>query len=174
MSPHRVWAALPYAVLLAVAAWFYNLATNIQYAHRPDTLGPDFWPRIALAAMMVICTVQVARLLLFGRADDKGFIELMEDEEDTAARSNLLLGLGMVLTIAYGASVTILGFLLATFLFLVLFMYLGRYRAHFVIWASSAAGIVLLTLLFQKVVYVSLPRGIPPFDQLTDLLLSLF
>jgi putative tricarboxylic transport membrane protein len=174
MSPHRVWSALPYAVLLAVAAWFYNLAASIQYAHRPDTLGPDFWPRIALAAMMVICTVQVARLLLFGPASDKGFIDMTDDEEDSASRSTLLLGLGMVLTTAYGASVTILGFLLATFLFLVLFMYLGRYRAHFAILASSAAGILLLTVLFQKVVYVSLPRGIPPFDRLTDLVLSLF
>jgi hypothetical protein len=166
--------ALPYAVLLAVAAWFYNLAVGIQYDHRPDTLGPDFWPRVVLAAMMVICTAQVARLLLFGHASDRGLIAEMDDEEDAEPRSNRLLALGMVLTIAYGASLQIVGFLLATFLFLVLFMYTGRYRGHPAIWLSSAAGIVVLTLMFQKVVYVSLPRGIPPFDRLTDLLLSLF
>jgi putative tricarboxylic transport membrane protein len=174
MSTQRVWMALPYAVLLAVAAWFYNVAVNIQYAHRPGTLGPDFWPRILLLALMLICTVQVGRLLLFGAPADKGFIEEMEDEEDTGPRSNLLLGLGMVLTVAYGALVTTLGFLIATFLFLVLFMYVGRYRAHPAIWVSSAAGILALTLLFQKVVYVSLPRGVPPFDRITDLALSLF
>jgi putative tricarboxylic transport membrane protein len=174
MSTQRVWMALPYAILLAVAAWFFKLATGIQYDHRPDTLGPDFWPRIVLGAMMVICTVQVARLLLFGRVTDRTFIEEMEDEEDAAPRSNLLLALGIVLTVAYGALVTVLGFLLTTFLFLMLFMYVGRYRAHLAIWLSSAAGILLLTLLFQKVVYVSLPRGIPPFDRITDLVLSLF
>jgi putative tricarboxylic transport membrane protein len=174
MTTQRVWMALPYAVLLAVAAWFTNLAAGIQYAHRPDTLGPDFWPRIVLAAMMALCAVQLARLLLGGRPADKGLIEAMDDEEDAAPRSNVLLGLGMVLTLAYGALVTTLGFLVATFLFLVLFMYVGRYRVHPAIWLSSAGGILLLTLLFQKVVYVSLPRGVPPFDHVTDLVLSVF
>lgn len=174
MSTQRVWMALPYAVLLAVAAWFYNVASAIQYAHRGDTLGPDFWPHVALAAMMIICAMQIARLLLFGRAAETGFIEGINADEEEAPRSNLLLGLGLVLTIAYGASLTILGFLISTFLFMVLFMYLGRYRGHLAIWLSSLVGVLALMVLFQKVVYVSMPRGIPPFDHLTDLFLALF
>jgi putative tricarboxylic transport membrane protein len=174
MSTQRVWMALPYAVLLAVAAWFYNIAIAIRYAHRGDTLGPDFWPRVALAAMMIVCTVQIARLLLFGPTAETGFIEGGAEEEDEAPRSNWLLGLGMVLTVAYGASLTILGFLISTVLFMLLFMYLGRYRGHLALWLSSVAGVLALTVLFQKVVYVSLPRGIPPFDRLTDFFLALF
>jgi putative tricarboxylic transport membrane protein len=174
MLSQRVWMALPYALLLALAAWFYRLAGAIQYAHQGSNLGPDFWPRMALAAMMAICAVQAARILLLGRLDDPPPIGAELDDEDEASRSNLLLAAGVALTVAYGASVTILGFLLATVLFMALFMYAGRYRAHLTIWLSSLLGSVLLVVLFQKVVYVSLPRGVPPFDRVTDFLLGLF
>jgi hypothetical protein len=174
MFAHRVWSALPYAVLLAFAAWFYRIAGHITYNHQGDNLGPDFWPRMALAAMMIICLVQGARLLIFGRADEEPAITAEPAEESEAPRSHLLLGLGLLLTIGYGAFVPILGFALATFLFMALFMYAGGYRRHLVIWLWSLIGTAALVLLFQKVVYVSLPRGTAPFDGVTDLLLSMF
>jgi hypothetical protein len=175
MHLHRMWQAFPYAVLLAIAAWFYRLAGDIEYTRQGNNLGPDFWPRMALAAMMIICVVQAARLLLFGEVRDKPVIsEIDEGAEDDAPRSTVLLLLGVVLTVAYGASVTTLGFVTASFLFMVLFMYAGRFFSHLTIWLSSFVGAAVLTLLFQKVVYVSLPRGMPPFDHVTDLLLGLF
>jgi hypothetical protein len=56
-------------------------------------------------------------------------------------------------------------------LFLAAFIYLGRYRRHAVIWAFSSAMTVLMGVLFLRVAYVSLPRGIPPFDRISDLFL---
>jgi putative tricarboxylic transport membrane protein len=173
MRAQRAWMALPYVILLSVAAWFYRMAGDIVFTHRGSTLGPDFWPRIALAGIMIICLVQTARILIFGRVDDKtGVIDL--DESDEEPRSNLLLASGVILTVAYGESVMTLGFLISTFVFMLLFTYLGRYRSHLAIWLSSAIGTVVLVVLFQKVVYVSLPRGVAPFDRVTDLLLGLF
>mgnify|MGYP005839322789 CR=1 FL=1 len=173
MPLQRISAAFPYAVMLALAAWFYHLAVNIEYTQRGDYLGPDFWPRLALGFMMVICTVQIARLVISGRADDAPVIDASEDEPDEP-RSNVLLAIGLILTLAYGALVTILGFFLATLAFMVLFIYAGRYRRHRVVWLSSIIGTVIALIAFQRVVYVSLPRGVPPFDQVADLLLSLF
>jgi len=173
MLSQRIWLAFPYAALLVLAAWFYRLAGDFQYARQGNNLGPDFWPRAVLAAIMIICVVQGARLLLAGRAPDKPSIGAVE-EDDEAPRSNLLLAAGFALTVAYGALVTVLGFLIATFAFLVLFMYAGNYRSHATIWLSGLIGTLLLTFLFQKVVYVSLPRGVPPFDRLADTLLALF
>jgi hypothetical protein len=165
--------ALPYAVLLSVAAWFYRLAGAIAYTHRGDNLGPDFWPRIALAAIMIICVIQGGRLLIFGRASDKSsVIDLDGEEEDEAPRSGVLLAAGLGLTIAYCLTMPILGFLISTALFLALFMYVGRYRAPVPILLSSLGGALATLVLFQKVVYVSLPRGISPFDGLADLILK--
>jgi putative tricarboxylic transport membrane protein len=174
MTAQRVWMALPYAALLALAAWFYKLATTIEYQHQGSNLGPDFWPRMVLAAMMVICIVQGARIMLFGQAGGHALIDTAMEDEEEGPKSNVLLAAGVVLTLAYGALVTILGFLISTFLFMVLFMYAGRYRSHRAIWLSSLAGVVVLMLVFQKFVYVSLPRGVPPFDSVGDFLLALF
>ena len=173
MRAQRLWMALPYAVLFAVVAWFYRLAGQIVYTHRGDNLGPDFWPRVALAAIMIICAIEGGRLLILGRGErDAGLIDF-EQHEDEAPRSGFLLVAGLVLTVAYGVAMPVLGFLIATFFFLALFMYAGRYRSHRTIWVTSLAGALVTLILFQKVVYVSLPRGVPPFDGPADLILKL-
>ena len=69
MRSERLWIALPYAVIFAVTAWFYQLAGEIEFTRRGDYPGPDFWPRMALAVMMIICVVQFGRLLFFGRSE---------------------------------------------------------------------------------------------------------
>lgn len=68
----------------------------------------------------------------------------------------------------YAVLVPVLGFILGTFLFLAAFMYVGRYRAHATIWATSAVVTILCGVLFLRIAYVSLPRGIEPFDRITD------
>ncbi|WP_088348573.1 MULTISPECIES: tripartite tricarboxylate transporter TctB family protein [Rhodomicrobium] len=174
MFSQRLSMALPYAILFAIAAWFFYLAGQFRFTPRGDNIGPDFWPRLALGAMMAICLVQGVRLVLTGRDDEPGLTEGFAAEDGAAPRSSLLLAAGVTLTLAYGALVTVLGFLIATFAFMVLFSYAGHLRAHRTIWLSSALGAGLIVILFQKVVYVSLPRGIPPFSHLTDLFLGLF
>jgi putative tricarboxylic transport membrane protein len=61
-----------------------------------------------------------------------------------------------------------LGFLLSTFLFLAAFMYVGRYRRHAMVWGASAIITLMAALIFMRLAYVSLPRGVPPFDAVTD------
>jgi putative tricarboxylic transport membrane protein len=172
----RLWMAAPYTILILFAGWLYLIAGSIEFSPQGDNLGPDFWPRAVLMAMMAICAAQVARILFFadtdaeGASDDPAFAE----EAEEPPRSYSLLVSGFALTVAYGALLTLLGFLTATALYLAVFMYVGRYRAHLAIWISSVAGAVLLTLIFQKIVYVSLPRGAFPFDHVTDAVLRLF
>jgi putative tricarboxylic transport membrane protein len=175
----RIWAALPYAVLLVAAAVFYDIAGNIQFQAQPGTLGPDFWPKAALALMGLVCLYEIARALLFGNTTEThGIADALEgneeEGEEEAPRRPVLLAAGGALTLAYGAFITILGFPLATFIYLVAFMYLGGYRAHATIWLSSLVGIVVIANLFLNVVYVSLPRGFPPFDRVTGIIISMF
>ncbi len=173
---------IPYFVGLAAAAVLYYLANNITYTARPGQLGPDFWPRIAIGIMAVPCLYQIVRLLIFGSADSgiQGIGEHLEDdglgeteaEVQGSRKPHLLLG-GIVLTLAYAVLVQKLGFLLASYIFLILFMYLGGIRNHVAIWASSTIGMLLFAFIFLKVVYVSIPRGEPPFDQVTQFVMDL-
>lgn len=175
----RVSAALPYAALLAVAAVLYRLADQFDVAARPGQLGPDFWPKLAIGLLGIVSLVELVRALVSPRHDEvHGIADQLEAvepvDEELADRSLPLLLGGMALSVGYAVSLGVIGFPLATFVFLVAFMYLGRFRRHNMIWLSSFIGAALLSFLFLKVVYVSLPRGIAPFSIVTDTIISLF
>lgn len=175
----RFKAALAYFVGLAIAAYLYHLAGSITYPRRPGQLGPDFWPKIAIGMVAGICLYEIAKAFLLGdaRAGVQGIAEHLEADDEkgathSRARFPLLLG-GIVLTLGYVVLVPILGFLLSSYFFLILFMYLGGIRNHVAVWGVSTAGMLLFSLVFLKIVYVSLPRGIPPFDQVTQFVMDL-
>lgn len=175
MRDARLRAALPYGVLLAAAAWLFVLAGQTDTPARPGQLGPDAWPRAAVVLMAGVCVFQIAKAVM-GRPgrEVRGLGDSLDESEaeDDAPRRPVLLLLGIALTLAYGALVTTLGFPLATAGFLVAFMYLGGSRSHLAIWLSSLIGVALISFLLLRVVYVSLPRGLPPLDRITDLIVS--
>jgi hypothetical protein len=170
MTKGTLRAALPYVVGLGVAALLFHYAQQIDYTPRPGALGPDFWPKAAIALMAIVCLIEIARVLLGFKAEAHGVAEVLEAgaEEEEAPKYPWLLAGGIVLVIVYAFVVDTLGFLLSTFLFLACFMYLGRYRKHLVVWGTSLAITLLAALLFIRIAYVSLPRGEPPFDAITD------
>jgi hypothetical protein len=90
-----------------------------------------------------------------------------EEEEKSASYPMLLVG-GIVLMGVYAVAVPYLGFIFGTFLFLAAFMYVGGFRAHRTIWLTSALVTIACGVLFLRVAYVSLPRGIEPFAYATD------
>lgn len=171
MDKAAVRSTLPYVVGLAVAAVLFYFAQQIEFTPRPGSLGPQFWPKMAIGLMAVVCLFEIVRGLLGLKTEAQGVEEVLEQaevEEDPAKTYPWLLIGGVVLVAVYAIVVDILGFLLSTFLFLAAFMYLGRYRRHVAIWATSAGITLAAALIFMRFAYVSLPRGEPPFDAFTD------
>jgi hypothetical protein len=162
---------LPYLVGLLLAAAMFVYIDRLDYTHRPGQLGPDTWPKLAILLMAAASSFEIVRRLVRGAALTRGVIDLLVHEDDGGeagiARPWMLAG-GIALVAAYAVLVTTLGFVLDTFLFFVAFMYLGGYRNHAAIWAISAGVTVLIGVLFLRVAYISLPRGEPPFDRVTD------
>lgn len=173
MDKSAIRSAFPYAVGLVVAALLYRYAQQIEYTSRPGALGPDFWPKIAIGLMALMCAYEIVRIFAGSRSEAHGVADAFE-EEDAEVRAAppqkypWHLAAGVVLVVVYAFVVNTLGFLLSTFLFLSIFMYLGRYRNHAVIWATSAVITLVVALIFMRFAYVSLPRGVPPFDAVTD------
>lgn len=161
--------AVPYLLAVAVAAGLYLLTLAFP-PPRPGTLGGAFWPRAAIALMAIAALWELIVIVRGAAARERR----IDEEPDAAdARHPLLLAGGIVLVVAYAAAITTLGYVLASFLFLVAFMYLGGYRRHRVIWASAVLGIIAVAFVFLKIVYVSLPRGVPPFEGWMQSLLRL-
>ena len=163
-------AILPYLIGLALAVALYVYAGQIDYTPRAGELGPAVWPRLAIVLMGVSCAFEIVRKLVGSSAEARGITETLDRESELADEKKypvLLIG-GVVLLSAYAMAVPFLGFLLSTFIFLVAFMYLGRYRNHHAVWTASVVVTILCGVLFLRVAYVSLPRGIAPFDRVTD------
>ena len=161
----------PYVIGLAIAVALYIYAGTFEYTPRAGTLGPNVWPCLAILLMGASCLFELTRRLIIGNKDVVGFMEAFdrepEAEESQPAYPRRVIG-GVVLMGVYAMLVPILGFVLGTFLFLAAFMYIGGYRAHGVIWGASATVTIFCGILFLRIAYVSLPRGIEPFDRVTD------
>jgi putative tricarboxylic transport membrane protein len=164
MAMEKIKQIIPYAVGLLVSAYFYVLACQFGVVTRAGNLGPDFWPKLLLGLTMAACLYEIAKIALFHRGkaleDDAG-----EEKAEAPKRYPGLLLIGTVMTVAYVYFLNILGFILCTFLYLALFMVVGRYRKVWVIAANSGIGTLLFVVIFMKVVYVSLPLGEGPFQQ---------
>ena len=170
MEKNAIQSAFPYVVGLAVAAVLFYFAQDIQYTPRPGMLGPAFWPKLAIGLMAAVCLFEIARVFAGFKSEAYGVADALEKdgaEEEARTYPRLLIG-GIVLVTVYAVVVDFLGFLLSTFLFLAAFMYLGRYRNHVAVWSTSAVVTMLSALIFIRFAYVSLPRGVPPFDAVTD------
>jgi putative tricarboxylic transport membrane protein len=164
-------AMVPYLVGLAIAAALFVYMGHLDYTARPGQLGPATWPRLVIGLMAAACLLEIARVAIGGKAAPRGIAAPLEEAGETEsepARFPALVAGGIALVGLYAVLVPVLGFLLATFLFIAAFMYLGRYRRHGAVWAISTAVTVLVGILFLRIAYVSLPRGVPPFDRITD------
>ena len=151
---------------------------------RPGTLGPDAWPKMAAlligAAALYELVRQAASSGRGRNGDDSadGFISGIAEgdvpvEPEEGEINNVMLLAGIALTVAYALVLPVFGFMLASFLLLVIFMYLGGVRQHLIVWGTAAMGILVFAFIFLKIAYISLPRGVPPFSHVTDLVTTI-
>jgi hypothetical protein len=162
--------ALPYVIGLGIAVGLFIHLGNIDYTPRPGTLGPETWPRAAVVLMAAACLFEIVRIAAGGAVVTERADELDDADVGEQRHPRLIVG-GILLVGLYAVMLGVLGFPIATLLFLAAFVYLGRYRRHGVIWSFSALMTLFMCVLFLRVAYVSLPRGIPPFDRAADLFL---
>ncbi|MEP7062552.1 MAG: tripartite tricarboxylate transporter TctB family protein [Betaproteobacteria bacterium] len=181
----RLRAIAPYVVVLAIATWLFDVALHFRFSPRAGSLGPGLWPRAILALTIIVCVMRIGYGLFARRAAiESGTGDLLHDvaagipqaagpAAPPAPRYPLLLLVGIALTIAYVALLGTLGFALATFAYMAAMMAIGRYRRRGVIVVVALLGSLVLMFIFMKIVYLSLPIGVAPFDTVSLTLMKL-
>lgn len=181
--------AAPYAIVGIGAGALYAVAARIAYPAREGTLGPDFWPKLVLALIIIVCVYEIVRIVVLRRrAEVEGVLGSVLGDAAAAVvppgeggspatvsgerHPWLLLG-GIAITVAYVALVQRLGFALATVVYLATFIAVGGYRRWGVIAAVSTIGTLAIMFFFMRVVYVSLPLGQGVFQQVSLALMQL-
>lgn len=156
MRRWRVAAPLS-GVALAAALW--ATTGSLSDLAREGSLGPGFWPRLALLGLGLACLAKAWEELRRGGRAAPG------EGPDAISTPKLLAGIALLLL--YAALAPVLGFPLTTVAFVVAFMALGGARSAAGLAASAVIGTVLLVYVFVSVVYVPLPKGDGPFETLT-------
>lgn len=155
----------PLLIFLA-AVYFYFLAGQIDDPPGPDQLGAAFWPKMILIFLMVSCGIKAAEILKAGRSRDAGTTQgVPPSEVDTPKLAAMIV---MIIAAVY--FMDLIGFPLANFLFLLVFMRIAGLRRKGPLLLSASLGTVFLLYLFVKIVYLPLPKGQWFFDDITILL----
>lgn len=174
MNLARLKRAAPYAIILAVGAYLYDVAVHFDYQQVPDRIGPDAWPRIILVLLMAICAGQVAKLVFWrkgGKVEEvHGGAQEQGDESGlhlSAQEKPRLAWAGIALTFIYLYAFEWIGFFGASVVYLLLLMFVGGYRRVLPGLVISVAASLGFVFVFMKIVYVSLPLGRGPFLELS-------
>ena len=167
-APWSLWLSmLPEVVLFAVAAYLFIVARNFKYVGQPDQIGPSFWPQVICVGIAIGALVRIGQKLWSG---ERWVAQDAASETDEVRMPRVALGIALVGS--YIVGMLFLGYILATALFLIVFIYLGGQRKWYVIPLGIASSLVF-AYVFLKVVYIALPSGVGVFDQLTVLLYEL-
>ena len=164
VSPGPVWKSLagPLLILL-VAVYFYFLAGKIDEPPGPEQLGAAFWPKMILIFLMASCGMKAGEILM--ARGKKSAEETPAGPLPAVDHLKLAAMIAMVIAAVYFMDV--IGFPLANFLFLLLFMRIAGLRKKWPLFLTSALGTIFLLYLFVKIVYLPLPKGQWFFDDMT-------
>ena len=159
---------VPEVVLLVAAVYLFVAAGNFRQVGNPDQLSPGFWPQVLCVGIVIGTLVRIGQKFRARKRPIVGRVVAEADEDMRMPR----VALGIALVVGYIISMLFLGYILATALFLIAFIYLGGQRKWYVIPLGLVSSVVF-AYVFLKVVYIALPSGIGVFDQLSVILYQL-
>ena len=160
----------PFVILFGAALFLFSLTLQFDFPHAPGRLGPDIWPQAIIVLLMLTCAIGLVRNFVVRAtpsADAAQPSDALAEAEDEAPSRYGLVAFGFALFLLYPVALEYLGFLVATFVLMTLFMWIGQWRSVLGVLATSATGTLVLFYLFRGVVYVSLPLGTGPFKELS-------
>jgi putative tricarboxylic transport membrane protein len=147
---------------LLLALLLLGATRGLDDVAREGQLGPGFWPRLVLGGLALTCA---ARLVLAWRT--RAAREAAAGRDDAPPLAPTQLGGAIGLILLYVLVAPVAGFPLATAAFIAAFMAVAGARSPAAIAATAAAGTVGLLYVFVRIVYLPLPKGAGPFEDLT-------
>jgi len=145
-------------VVLAIVLFWHT--RGLDDVAQTGQLGPGFWPRLVLIGLGA---ASLAKLVL----DVRSVRRAADVTVERPAISPPLLVAGIATIVLYVVAAPLLGFALATMLFVAAFMALAGARSAAAIVATSVLSTVVILYVFIKVVYLPLPKGAGAVENVT-------
>jgi len=161
IAPELVALAVCVALLIATA----GMTTS---AGGP---GPAFYPRLLGGLLVIALLVRIGQQLRSHRRESEGHAPETAGGEpsdfDPALISDRRVWAAVAFTVAYIIATMYLGWPIATFVFVVAFLWVAGKRNLAITIPVAAALAIAFTFIFVKAVYMALPTGVGVFDSMT-------
>lgn len=181
--------AAPFMMVFGVGVWLWTVANDFAISTTLGRAGPDLWPKIILVLLIGAALWGVLEAALKSRSNNDTSIlitnatrsagheedarkDLEGDAADGEKRPAFAM-LGIASMLGYVAVIPYLGFIVSTFLLLLAIMTFAGYEKRLRATLIAAIGAFVFFIVFQRLVYVSLPMGAGPFRDLTLALMAL-
>ncbi len=152
-------------VLIIIACFLLSISSTTIKVDE-NSLGPFFWPKVILVGMLICGVIKMVTHLWKRK-------EMSENNQLNAKTDYKALIFVILLTFGYFLGIVLVGYPIASLLFVVALSYLGGIRGIKVLAAVSVGLTLITSFLFVGVMYISLPRGVWIFYDITNWLFSL-
>lgn len=126
--------------------------------------GPTTWPTFMLYGVMFFALAwAIQRLTEVMRQREGGIAFPVPETKPVGVH----IWMGIVLVLAYGFSLPILGFTLATVIYITFWLWLGGIRSWISIPLTAVLGTTALLYLFVKLALMPLDRGVGVIGEMT-------
>ena len=179
--PRRDWRALALrlvapSLILAAALVLPSYMLNTDRVIRGTGPGPTAWPNVMLALIAICAAIwMVEEFLAWRRPNQHDALTpggaMPTEEVEHYAYPKAVIGLALIL--AYGVSLPIIGFTIATLLFIGIWCVVGGIRNPLVVLPVALIGTVALLWLFMGLALMPLSRGGGVFDQISIAILQM-
>jgi putative tricarboxylic transport membrane protein len=126
---------------------------------RSRGLGPTAWPEFMLTLIAVLSVVWIIREVITWRISLRNQLAAEPVESAEADYDYRKAVIGMVLVIGYGWALPLVGFTLATAVFIAAICLLGGLRRALIIVPVSVVGTAVLLWVFMGLALMPLDRG---------------
>jgi len=181
---------VPFAIVFCVGVWLWTVADGFAISTTLGRAGPDLWPKIILVLMIGAALWGMVEAAFTSRPEDGTSIlitnatrsagheedarkDLAGDAGGEIEKRPIFAILGIAAMLGYVIAIPYLGFLVSTFLLLLAIMVAAGYTRLIRATGISLIGALVFFVVFQRIVYVSLPPGAGPFRELSLMLMAL-
>lgn len=132
-----------------------------NFTKNPNNLMPDVWPKVIIVLLMICLAINMVKIVKKNKGKEDFNFKSVIDGAKVFLKSKMFLGM---LILAFAALILeTVGFVVTSFVVLVLYGFLLGERKWVRLLLISAGIALLLHVIFSGLLDVTLPRGTVPF-----------
>lgn len=145
------------SIMIIISIGLYFISSNFKIVgHSTGIFDAAFWPKFLLGLLFILLCIQILKNITKIKNEGK-----LSNISIKFSKKTLILSL--LIIAVYIISIDVLGFILSTFLFQVIFLKILHEKKISIIIFVPTIITIICYILFIKVLFIPLPRGVGIF-----------